>query len=73
MDEFEPVRCVMEVVLGLAALGFWALSSHRFGAGVDTSLHPMRGRTSILFALALAVIVGLALCLYVVYKIGVGI
>lgn len=67
------VSCLIWTVLIGLVLFFWGLSSRRFGAGTDTTLHPMRGRTSILFALALAVLAGLALCAYAIYKMGIGI
>lgn len=52
----ETVRCIIEGGLGLLVLFFWAVSSRRFGAEVDTSLHPMRGGSGAMVHIFFAVI-----------------
>lgn len=62
MQEFN---CAIQIGLLILVFFFWGISSRRFGAEVDTSLHPMRGSSSVLlhiiFGIILALIIGVSI------------
>lgn len=63
--KIQVLNCLLQTTLLLAVLFFWTVSSRRFGAGTDTSLHPQSGATStslnIFFALITALLIGIAI------------
>ena len=57
----QAVNCVVQIILLIAVFFFWGVASRRYGAGVDTSIHPQGGGSNIyldvIFALVVALLV----------------